>query len=61
MKSSLWKLPDEQDNDIVRLCDFDVGESNADIKVRYRSLYKYFSRSEDFCFKAWVDLCSTGG
>ncbi|KAK7574137.1 hypothetical protein V9T40_011328 [Parthenolecanium corni] len=33
MKSSLWKIPAEQDTEVQKLCDFDVEEYGTDIKI----------------------------
>lgn len=33
MKSSLWKVPEEDDNDLERVCDFDLKSHGTDIKV----------------------------
>ncbi len=33
MKSSLWKLLPDQENEMERLCDFDIAEHGTDIKV----------------------------
>ncbi|XKL63244.1 hypothetical protein PGB90_005608 [Kerria lacca] len=33
MKSSLWKIPEEQDTDILLICNLDVQEYGGDIKI----------------------------
>ncbi|XP_065226219.1 EARP-interacting protein homolog [Planococcus citri] len=33
MKSTLWKVPEEDDSDLERLCDFDLKSHGTDIKI----------------------------